>query len=363
MGKDFISDPEGFDDIEAMRMRILLQQGDVRIYIIRPSTGGKETLPCQSFENITKIEGKAKHIQSFRDICPDIVRGSWIPEMPVRAVPDISRAPSKEWPSELRFSKTDYNKYCDCPLKFAYHHIMHNQFEQNTRALFGTFIHEFAEFSYCFPELAEERFDAYMDRLLGKYSGISSSCLSRIDEAKFRVVMRNVMRFVVQLRPHGLTLDRDNSSRDHPNALIAEETDTGGRCSSDTESDMESMEGHRFGAQLDLSLPPQIYDWKTGRAKKCGDIESGFCSIGSKNPAETQPILYIKAMEENHPGWNEYEFNLVYFGDCIVEKQIRGTSDVSDSIRKVVFWAGSIADFLFRYGVVDGEIDKRTRRA
>ena len=312
-GKDYIVDPAAFEEKEAWRLRILLQQGDRRIYIIRPATDGKETVPCQTFEVISQVEGRPHRIEHFSDICSKIVPGSWHSELGGPVKPDVSRAPgTPKAPSP--FSKSEYNNWRDCPYKYAFGKVLKNDFEDSKAIVFGNEIHDFCEYCFCYPDYAAEGFDDIVKRLLESYSGISQTCLSDLDASRFRTLMKNALNYIRTLRPAGLELDDDNSRRKYPNGLIADDPRTGNRCSSLAEEYLDSAEGHMLYSKFDLRIGNEIYDWKTGGLHNTAKIVEGLDKRGDKN-SEVQPLMYIQALREKlGEGAGPIRFNLVYLG-------------------------------------------------
>ena len=336
-GKDYIEDPVEFEEKEAKRLRILLQQGDTRIYMVRPATDGKETVPCQSFELISQIEGRPRLIKSFKDICGDLIRGSWHKELPGSARPDVSRPGGDPGPVE-KFSKTDYNKWRDCPYKYAFGKVLKNDYEDNKNALFGNYVHEFCEYCFCYPEYARENFDEIVGKLLASYSGISQTCLTDLDASRFRTLMTNALFLITAIRPTDLVLDDDNSKRKYPNMLIAADPRTGNRCSSLVEAYLDSKEGHHLYAKFDLCVENNIYDWKTGRIHDAKHIVEGFEKRG-ESASEVQPLMYLQALREAlGSDAKTVRFNLVYLGAHSAVLTREGDSrDLTRNIRKVEF--------------------------
>ncbi|MBE6526901.1 MAG: hypothetical protein E7Z63_03905 [Thermoplasmata archaeon] len=356
-GKDYIRDPMDFEEKEAKRMRILLQQGDTRYYIVRPATNGKETVPCLTFESISQLEGRAMHVEHFKQLCNEIVPGSWHPESPALVLPDVSR-PAGALGKHVIFSKTDYNSWCDCPFKFSFNKVIKNNNEDNSASLFGNCVHDFCEFCFCYPDYAMEGFDGYVDRLLKEYSGISQTCLSEVDASRFRTMMKNAMLFITALRPAQVEMDSDNSTRKYPNLLISEDERTGNRCSSLAEEFMDSALGHSFFAKYDLRVGNDIYDWKTGKAHSIDEIMKAF-SEKPKDNHEFQPLIYLQTLRERlGPDCGPISFNLVYLGNRCAEMVAEGDGrDMSRIVRTIVCEDLSDAESIRKYGVLDAVYD------
>ena len=351
-GKDYIPDPMDFENQEAMRLRILLQQGDTRFYIVRPATDGKETVPCQTFETISQIEDRAMHIEHFGDLCRELVKGSWHPESGAIVSPDTSRDAGSVSGS-VRFSKTEYNAWRDCPIKYSFRKDITSETEDSAASVFGSCVHDFCEFCFCFPEYAKEGFDDYVDRLLKEYSGISQTCLSEVDASKFRTMMMNAMLFILAVRPAEVPLDIDNSGRKYPNTLIAGDPRTGNRCSSLAEEFMDSALGHAFYAKYDLRIGGDIYDWKTGKAHEVKDIIRSFTDNPANNH-EFQPLIYLQTLREKLGAGNPVSFNLVYLGNRCAEMVSEGDErDMSRIVRTVAFEDIDDAEAIRKYGGLD----------
>ncbi|MCQ2079872.1 MAG: hypothetical protein MJZ38_07460, partial [archaeon] len=181
-GKDYV-DKEKLDEDNAYRMSILLQQGTSRLYAVKPVTAGKDTVPCPTFQTISAIDGTPGIIESFRDICDEYVSGSWFRseerQIPLKGESFSDGVSSGEW----KFSKSSYNSYKDCPIKFMFSRLLHG--EDNEYTVFGNCMHEFAEFYLCYGDIVREKgLDHYVERLNEWYAGISNECQRELDVSR-----------------------------------------------------------------------------------------------------------------------------------------------------------------------------------
>lgn len=329
-GKDYV-DPQTEAEKNAIRMNVLLQQGDCRIYAVKPMTDGKPTQPCQHIIDLFRDErgNPLKKIGGFRDICHEYRRGSWYAETENRFAgkPEISVETADRY--DGKFTKTNYNRYCECPLRYLYGEMLKT--EDNEFTVFGSCLHDFAEMYFCYPDVVRFRgTEHYLDRLNSMFSGLSSGCAEELDRSKFRIYLSNLMRFIDRIRPAEVPLDIDLSDREERfrNVFMTEEGLE--KCSSMTEAGMDAPE-HMY-AKFDAYVGNEIFDYKTGKAKTGAEIVAGFDRRSDKY-LDFQSLIYLYVLSR-HLGSGRASFNLFYIGDNDIDSA-EENFDVGRNVRSV----------------------------
>lgn len=292
-GKVYI-DRKSEAEKDAMRFRVLLQQGTSRIYAVNSTKDGKVARPTLLFDGINELERVNATVTSFRDVA-EIRKGSWYreePEIsPLKESMNLDVSDSEEW----KFSKSSYNSFVDCPRAFYYGNLIETPDNEHTG--FGNLLHEFAELYICYPEAVREKgLEYYVDRIGRDYAGLSCPMMERIDLDRMRIGLRNLMTYIDERVPDNVPLDVEVSSRKYPNELILEEGFE--MTSSLTEIDLSSSANPIFG-KMDLVLGNRSVDFKTGRFKTGKDIVKGF-DIERSEYIEFQPLVYLALMRDNN---------------------------------------------------------------
>lgn len=212
--------------------------------------------------------------------------------------------------------------------------------EDNDKAIFGNVLHDFAEFYFCYPEVAREKgLDHYVDSLNKIYAGISSDTMEELDASKFRVYLRNIIRFIDRVRPAEIPLDSTQSGRSHPNIfMMGEGMDA---TSSMTEAKFESSAP--LFAKYDLCIGNVIFDYKTGEAADAKDIRKKFSRIGN-NFSEFQPLIYLQALSENRGV--PCSFKLFYLGANLIES-LSDDFDIMRNVREVKLCSETLPELEF----------------
>lgn len=323
-GKDYI-DKEGASENNAVRLEILLQQGTSRIYAVKPVTKGKETLPCPSFQTIFDLSRKKGVADSFEKICVQYIRGSWAVKLRPEQVFGGVINTSSDDPS-WKFSKTSYNAFSDCPVKFVFSKLIHT--EDSDSIVFGNCLHEFAEFYFCYPELVHERgLEHYQEHLEALYSGLSSKCQRELDNSKFRVYLNNLIRYLDIIRPSDVPLDAPLSTRKYPNEFMIE----AGVGYTSTYVESELFSTYPIFAKYDLGFGDLIVDFKTGKVKDSQKIVKGF-QRRSEDLSDFQALIYLQTLYEKTQG--ECEFRLLFIGDNFI-RSVDESFDIRENIRTV----------------------------
>lgn len=288
-GKEYV-DQEAEAERNAMRMSILLQQGDVRLYMVRPAVDGKPARPCRHIADLME-DGKG---DVFEDICKEVKTGSWhIPSEPVMQTfgsQDLEFTPEQA----PDFSKSSYDDFAQCPISYLYGRFMKTA--DRDYNVFGDCLHEFAEMYMIHPELVEEKGAEYfLDRIADQYAGLSSECLSATDRDRLRLGMKNLMRFIDGKRPpEGVPLEEAEDRR-YPNSLM--EGEGVHTYSPLAETDMKS--GRHMHAKFDMHFDDTVIDYKTGSPKTAKEVAEAMDPSG-KGYLEFQPAVYLAVLADNY---------------------------------------------------------------
>ncbi len=304
VGRQYI-DREAEAEKDAMKFRVLLQQGTSRIYAINATRKGKEARPTFLFEGICGLEGEGRHVTYFKDVAP-VRKGSWYKEtpevFPERGTEIIGKDTEREW----KFTKSTYNNYCDCPRAFYYGNLVTAPDNENTA--FGHLIHAFAELYVCYPKHVAKNGIEHYAELIGKtYAGLSCPLMEKLDMDRIRVALRNLMTFIDRVRKEPVPLDVENASRVYPNELMKSEGLA--MCSSHAERDMDSSEYPIYG-KFDLAIGSCLIDYKTGGFHAATDVAKNLDPKKAEY-IETQPLIYL-ALAREALGGGTPVFSLFY---------------------------------------------------
>jgi hypothetical protein len=322
VGRQYI-DKEAEAEKDAMKLRVLLQQGTSRIYAVNATKKGKEARPTSLFEGICELEGGRRHISSFKDVAP-VRKGSWYRDEP-EVFPEMgTETIGKDTELEWKFSKSTYNNYCDCPRAFYYGDLLSTPDSESTE--FGNLVHSFAELYVCHPEHVKEKGVEHYAELIGRmYAGISCPLMERLDMDRVRIALMNLMSFIDAVRKDPVPLDIENSSRKHPNRLM--ESEGLAMCSSYAERDVDSSEYPMYG-KFDLMIGNCSIDYKTGGFHKASDVANNL-DVKKAKYMETQPMIYLALAKEALDGGTPV-FRLFYvFG---TDGFLKGPNVLSNSV-------------------------------
>ena len=152
----------------AERFQILMQQGTARVYICNSSKRGNRPAPCIMFGHAECD----KTFLDFSEVCDELVTDPWVSddatEPPVIGSEEIG-------PNFIPkpFSKTQYNRFVECPRKFMFGTI--TKMPDKDATVRGTMIHSFAEFRVCYPDKVKELgLDHFADEIASVCAGLSS---------------------------------------------------------------------------------------------------------------------------------------------------------------------------------------------
>ncbi|MDR2846436.1 MAG: PD-(D/E)XK nuclease family protein [Candidatus Methanoplasma sp.] len=313
VGKEYV-DREAEADNNALRFKALLQQGTSRVYAVNSMRDGQEARPSPIFEQVfageTDDNGDQKKISGFEDVCNTLIKGRWF-DIEEKTYPKIREDFVEENAvSSWRFSKSSYNSYFKCPLAFMFADFLRSPDSDAT--VFGSILHEFAEFYLCYPDIVKENgTDHYAKAMEEIYSGLSNAQMKNVDSSRIKVCMNNLVRYIDSLGITDPPLDRDCSRRKYKNSFM--EMHGCGKYSSFTETELSSGKHPLFG-KFDLMFGSSIVDYKTGKPHKVDEIKKSMDMGAELINYEFQPMIYLYLLKESGapPPWT---FSLFYAED------------------------------------------------
>ncbi|MBR4504552.1 MAG: PD-(D/E)XK nuclease family protein [Candidatus Methanomethylophilaceae archaeon] len=276
------ADSEAEAEKNAMRLTALLQQGERRVYMVNATKYGRRARPALTFDAIL-----GRPADSFADISGSIVKGRWHSEREeVRQYLGEERLEDAETIIGA-FSKSAFNSYFSCPRMYFFSRIISSS--ETDAADFGNLVHEFAQLYICYPEIVrEEGFDKLVDIVSGRYSGLSTPLMEKIDRDRIACAMRNVARYIDSRNIGTAPLDRP-ADEDHPNRFFQRYGLD--RWSSVSEVGAVSRDHPMYG-KFDAVASGVVMDFKTGKAKTGDDIRKGMSADNPSRYPEFQPIMY-----------------------------------------------------------------------
>ncbi|MBR2254562.1 MAG: PD-(D/E)XK nuclease family protein [Candidatus Methanomethylophilaceae archaeon] len=312
-------DVEDEYDINDLRMQILLQQGQRRVYCVNSFRDGERPVPCESFKRISRTD-----VRTFDSVGESLVPGVWASES-AETMPERMGTFDFDAQHGIRFSKSTYNNYVECPRRFMFYRLIGSSSNEYTE--FGDLSHEFAELYLCYPELVREKGTEYfVDVLAKRYSGISSPALDNIDRGRIRCSLHNVMRYIdgLDLRP---VLDTKQSERPNGNWLMQQ---LGLDDSSSMAENEFSSNVHPIHGKMDLYADGQITDYKTGNPATLKEIAE---KMGRDDQYyECQPLMYLALSDERED--SRRIFHQLYTLDNQMEST-EGQFDINRNLRTV----------------------------
>ncbi|MBR4685715.1 MAG: PD-(D/E)XK nuclease family protein [Candidatus Methanomethylophilaceae archaeon] len=323
VGKPYI-DVEDETDKNVDRLNALLQQGNVRYYLVNSTKGGKPARPCMLFDLIYR-----KPIDSFSMMCRELVKGRW--HKPVDEL--MPADPSKLGPADegfaSYFSKSSFNNYYCCPRKYLYGSFLTTPDEKSTE--FGTLIHSFAEFYICYPEdVRELGLDHFVSMISERYSGLSSPMMEDLDVAKIKQAMSTVIEYIDHLGVKDAPLDVKLADKRHPNRFMEflGKEYTSSICERDIRSEKYPVHG-----QLDLVWGGAITDYKTGKASTPADIANAMTFNSKVRYPEFQAPIYLSLIQQEIG--NKGRFDLFYAMDNDTTAAT-GETPITSNVRSVI---------------------------
>lgn len=287
IGKKYI-DVECEMEMDALRLQILLQQGQQRFYFVNSSKNGEAAKPCSTFDLIFN-ERSSEHVEinRFADICSSLVPGRWYEE-PKETVGEKGENVTNEDMEYKLFSKSSFDEFYKCPRAYMYHSLIDSDTRKTTE--FGNLIHDFAEFYICYPEIVHEKGMEDMIELVTKrYEGLSSPLLTEIDRLQIVKAMKHIAEYIDKFEIK-VPLDRDTANEKYPNVFMSayglDKKTT--LCETDTKSNIHPIYG-----KFDLMTDAIIHDYKTGKTSNAKEIKNKMCFGNTSETAEFQPLIYL----------------------------------------------------------------------
>ena len=321
------SDKKYIDDVEyenlraAVRLEVLLQQGERRFYLVNTSKKGEEAKPCQLFDDIF-----SKSIESFSDICDNVVSDAWangdIPKI-IRGRETVGK-PQK---LDHRLSQSTLKEYLKCPYTMTFHENVTTEDKEYFQL--GNIVHDFAELYVSHKDIVDEKgIEFFIDVACEKFSGISTPMMEELDRDKIGRLMTAVKRYIDSIGIQNVKLDKPVDPKKHLffSAVEPAITVSTSMCESDIPSD-----DHRIHGKMDFFYGRGIYDYKTGKPKnskkiaKCLDYRTPF------KETDVQALVYLAVAQEKDMG---SEFNLFFAMDNDTESA-DSDFDITRNVRKV----------------------------
>lgn len=291
VGRQYI-DKEAEAEKDALKFKVLLQQGHSRIYAVNSIRDGKPARPAVLFDGIYESEGTKRTASSFSDVAP-VKKGLWYEEeQEITRENEITIDSGTE--DVPRLSKSSYNNFCDCPRSYYYGNLVTTP--DNEYTAFGNFLHEFAELYICHPGHVRSMGMEHYAQIIGAaFAGLSSPLREETDMDRIRIALNNLVLFIDSLNLGEVPLNMKNSSRKYPNGLmISEGLD---ECSDMAERELADSENGIYG-KMDFLYGRTSIDYKTGKFKEPKEIVSCM-ELAPNKAAETQPQIYLALLKSS----------------------------------------------------------------
>lgn len=296
IGKRYL-DTELEAERSAMRLEMLVQQGQRRVYMANSSKNGKPARPSLTFDLFLRdeVDGieTARNCETFDAICGSVTRGRWsVPAVETRVERGAVEVDAGD--DDRPFSKSSFDDYVACPRRYMFRELLRTP--DATYTEFGNLVHEFAELYVCYPDKVNETgIEPYVDMVAESYAGLSHPLMEDLDRSRIRKALTNVKRYL-DTRGVAVTPDVDVSTRDHPNRFMsAMGLDmTSDACETDRRSKRHCMHG-----KFDLSWNGLVIDYKTGTASDGKIIGKNMDLRNVSERPEFQPIMYLAIAQED----------------------------------------------------------------
>ena len=287
-GKKYL-DVEEEMETDALRLQILLQQGEHRFYFVNCVKNGDVAQPCSTFDLIFNEDcspEEHKEIRGFSDICNNLISGRWYEE-PEERIHEKGENLIENTDPIGSFSKSSFNSFMKCPRAYMYNSLI--DFDDKKSTEFGNLIHDFAEFYTCYPEFVREKgIDDMIELVTERYEGLSSPLLSDIDRGRIVKALSHIMRYIDDLG-FKAPIDRDESDK-YPNVFLS----TFDICKKTTVCETDSRSNkHPIYGKFDLVAEGTIHDYKTGKKSDVKSIIENMSVAKIAKYAEYQPLMYL----------------------------------------------------------------------
>lgn len=318
IGKEYV-DRETEKELGVSRFQTLIQQGSSKIYLVNSMKNGKESRPCQFFDDLI-----GKPAKTFDDVCNEVVKGTWhqIPE----AIKRSSKGKAAGGKAE-KFSKSSLDQYLTCPKMFMFGRMISTPDSEST--VTGNIIHEFAELCVCYPDTVNKNgLDMYAEMIAERCAGLACPELKDVDISRIRVALKNIHSFASSLPKVPLDMATDekwkkNMFFDHHNL-----TTTSSWVEPRKESDKTPLKGY-----FDLLYNGIIVDYKTGVSKELSDIRKEMDENKKDTYIEMQALVYLALLDDIQKG--KKSFRIFYVLDNALESSADERYDVRQNFRDV----------------------------
>ena len=295
VGKKYL-DIEEEMEIDALRLQILLQQGQQRLYFVNSVKNGEIAKPCSTFDLIFNENPRDQHkeIKGFADICNNLISGRWYQE-PEETIREKGENTCENTEQIGDFSKSSFNSFMKCPRAYMFNTLVDS--EDNKSTEFGSLIHDFAEFYVCYPDFVREKgIESMIEFVTERYEGLSSPLLSEIDRGRIIKALSHIMMYIDDIG-FKAPIDRDESDK-YPNVFLSafgiyKKTTI---CETDSYS-----KSHPIYGKFDLIANDVIRDYKTGKKSDAKKICENMSIDNVSKFAEFQPLMYLSmGMEKGY---------------------------------------------------------------
>ncbi len=319
-GKRYI-DSEDETDRNVKKLTALIQQGEVRVYIVNSTKNGKPARPAMAFDEIV-----GKPAQRFDDICSSLVNGRWF--NPGKEVRTERGEECLDVAGRIvgKFSKSAFDAYFCCPRKYFYKKLIN--LPDGTHTEFGNLVHEFAQLYICYPDVVQEvGFENLIDIVSDRYAGLSTPLMTRLDHDRIACAMRNIAKYIDARIDKDVPLDRP-SDETYGNRFFDR---YGLEYWSSTSEVGVSSRKHPMYGKFDAFSDGLVLDYKTGKAQTGKDICKKMDTDKPDKYPEFQPILYtILSKETGGRGEMELFYALANDTDSLDDSY-----DINNSVRRV----------------------------
>ena len=331
--KKYVPDKVNEMKIAAVRLEMLLQQGEKRFYLVNTSKDGEEPRPCLSFDDLF-----LRPVKSFNDICNNIVRASWADSSKKNGDDNLPVSPEAQ-PYDNNLSQSALSQYYRCPRAFMFHSLVPS--DENEKMEFGNIIHEFAELYATHKDVVEQNgLDMYIEKACDRFSGITTPMTNKLDRCKIECAIRNVKAFIDSLAIGDVDLDKPMEAGDNYFFGCIEPRIEQSSTMCETDRGCDNLHIH---GKMDLCTKDAIIDYKTGKAKSGKEIVKVMDYEKPSEHPDFQPMVYLAMGREL--GVSKGEFDLFYAMDNDSQSGA-GNYDVRQNIRRVCIVDGSDIDFI-----------------
>lgn len=287
-GKKYL-DVEEEMEMDALRLQILLQQGEHRFYFVNCVKNGELAQPCSTFNlifNESSSSKEHKEIDGFSDICNNLVSGRWYEE-PEEHIHEKGENNIENTDQIGSFSKSSFNEFMKCPRAYMFNSLIDS--DDNKTTEFGNLIHDFAEFYTCYPEFVRKKgIEEMIGLVTERYEGLSSPLLSEIDRGRIIKALSHTMKYIDGLNIDA-PIDRDESDK-YPNVFLS----TFGMYKKTTICETDSRSNlHPIYGKFDLVAGGTIHDYKTGKKPDVKSVIEKMSMTNVDKYAEYQPLMYL----------------------------------------------------------------------